>query len=125
MVLQMKLPIWILPAAVAVLAGLGHTTPEAAKAAARDSSVVVAQAAEPAPAQEDSLEARWARRFPQKVKVGDLIGLPILDDDDVTLGHVAQVVRGPDGKIRLIVTYSRWFGWFGRPVALEDGNSFL
>jgi hypothetical protein len=59
-----------------------------------------------------------ARRFPQKVKVGDLIGLPVLDDGDVTLGHVQQVVRSPDGKIRLIVTYSRWFGWFGRPVAV-------
>jgi len=66
----------------------------------------------------DSLEARFARRFPQKVKVGDLIGLPILDDDDVTLGHVTQVVRSPEGKIRLVVSYSRWFGWFGRPVAV-------
>ena len=59
-----------------------------------------------------------ARRFPQKVKVADLIGLPVLDDDDVTLGHVQQVVRSPQGKIKLIVTYSRWFGWFGRPVAV-------
>jgi len=69
-------------------------------------------------AQDDSLEARMARRFPQKVKVGDLIGLPMLDDDDVTLGHVRQVVRSPEGKIKLIVSYSRWFGWFGRPVAV-------
>jgi hypothetical protein len=76
-----------------------------------------ADAARPAP-QDDSLEARMARRFPQKVKVGDLIGLPVLDDDDVTLGHVQQVVMSPDGKVRLIVTYSRWFGWFGRPVAV-------
>src|SRR5260370_25929076 len=27
-------------------------------------------------------------------------------------------VRSPEGKIKLIVTYSRWFGWFGRPVAV-------
>jgi PRC-barrel domain len=59
-----------------------------------------------------------AQRFPQKIKVGDLIGLPVLDDDDVTLGHVRQVVRTPEGKVRLIVSYSRWFGWFGRPVAV-------
>src|SRR5215475_13272319 len=72
----------------------------------------------PAATADDSLEARFARRFPQKVKVGDLIGLPILDDDDVTLGHVTQVVRSPEGKIRLVVSYSRWFGWFGRPVAV-------
>ena len=50
--------------------------------------------------------------------MGDLIGLPILDDYDVTLGHVQKVVRTPEGKIRLIVSYSRWFGWFGRPVAV-------
>jgi hypothetical protein len=59
-----------------------------------------------------------ARRFPQPVKVGDLIGLPVLDDDDVTLGNVRQVVRDPRGKIKLIVSYSKWFGWFGRPVAV-------
>src|SRR5215468_9359884 len=72
----------------------------------------------PGPAQDDSLEARFARRFPQKVKIGDLIGLPVLDDDDVTLAHVSHVVRSPEGKIKLIVSYSRWFGWFGRPVAV-------
>jgi hypothetical protein len=93
---------------------------------AGDSRIVISQqasAAEPAKPPEsagaaDSLEARMARRFPQKIKVGDLIGLPMLDDDDVTLGHVQQVVRSPEGKIRLIVSYSKWFGWFGRPVAV-------
>ncbi len=69
-------------------------------------------------APDDSLEARMSRRFPQKVRVGDLIGLPMLDDNDVTLGHVRKVVRTPEGKIRLIVSYSPWFGWFGRPVAV-------
>lgn len=72
--------------------------------------------AEMAPA--DTLETRWARRFPQKVRVGDLIGLAVLDDNDVTLGHVQKVVRTPQGKIELIVSYSKWFGWFGRPVAV-------
>jgi hypothetical protein len=50
-----------------------------------------------------SPEAIMSRRFPQKVRVGDLIGLPMLDDNDVTLGHVQRVVRTPQGKIRLIV----------------------
>jgi hypothetical protein len=27
-------------------------------------------------------------------------------------------VRTTEGKIKLIVGYSRWFGWFGRPVAV-------
>lgn len=68
--------------------------------------------------QDDSPEAKMARRFPQKVRVGDLIGLPVLDGDDVTLGRVQKVVRTPEGKIRLIVSYSKWLGWFGRPVAV-------
>jgi len=76
------------------------------------------QAAETTPAQADTPEARMERRFPQKVRVGDLIGLAVLDDDDVTLGHVQKVVRSPEGKIKLIVSYSHWFGWFGRPVAV-------
>lgn len=67
---------------------------------------------------EKSLEQKFEKRFPQKVRVGDLIGLPVLDDDDVTLGHVEEVVRDPEGKTKLIVSYSRWFGWFGRPVAV-------
>jgi hypothetical protein len=67
---------------------------------------------------DDSPEARMNRRFPQKTTVGHLIGLPVLDDNDVTLGDVQKVVRTPDGKIKLIVSYSKWFGWFGRPVAV-------
>jgi hypothetical protein len=67
---------------------------------------------------DDSPEARMNRRFPQKTTVGHLIGLPVLDDNDVTLGLVQKVVRTPEGKIRLIVSYSKWFGWFGRPVAV-------
>jgi hypothetical protein len=67
---------------------------------------------------DNSPEAIMSRRFPQKVRVGDLIGLPMLDDNDVTLGHVEHVVRTPEGKIKLIVGYSKWFGWFGRPVAV-------
>lgn len=76
--------------------------------------LILAQAASPA----DTAEARYNRRFPQKARVGDLINLPVLDDNDVTLGHVQKIVRTPEGKIRLIVSYSRWFGWFGRPVAV-------
>jgi hypothetical protein len=65
-------------------------------------------------------EDRMKRRFPQTVRVGDLIGLPVLDDGERTLGYVRQVVRTQD-KIKLIVGYSRWFGWLGwnaRPVAV-------
>jgi hypothetical protein len=89
------------------------------------------QAAEPAPKaeaeQEPSLEEKMQRRFPQPVRVGDLLGLPVLDWRDSTIGYVRQVVRTPEGKIQLIVPYRPWLGWvrFGgifdwqrRPVAV-------
>ena len=92
--------------------------PQAGPAGMALAQAAAAESASAASADNESPEARMAARFPQKVKVGDLIGLPVLDDNDVTLGHVQQVVRSPDGKIKLIVSYSRWFGWFGRPVAV-------
>jgi hypothetical protein len=109
---------------VAMFFGLPATSLRAQPAGA---ALAPAQGAEvplsqPKPAEgvpaDNSPEAIMSRRFPQKVKVGDLIGLPMLDYNDVTLGHVQRVVRTPEGKIRLIVGYSKWFGWFGRPVAV-------
>jgi hypothetical protein len=64
---------------------------------------------------------RMSRRFPQPVRVGDLVGLPMLTDSASTLGYVRQVVRTSAGKTELIVAYNKWFGWFGwftRPVAV-------
>jgi hypothetical protein len=68
-----------------------------------------------------SPEEKMLRRFPQPVKVGDLIGLPVLDWDDLTIGHVRHVVRTPVGKIQLVVTYGGWFGLGQRlvPVPIE------
>jgi hypothetical protein len=63
-------------------------------------------------------EQRMQRRYPQPVKVGFLIGLPVLDDDDRTLGYVSSVVRAEDGKIKLIVPYGGFLGWGRRPVAV-------
>ena len=89
-------------------------------------SVVLAQAMVPPTGMDDAnkpmpMVERMNRRFPQPVRVGDLIGLPVLDDRSSTLGFVRQVVRTAAGKTELIVSYSRWFGWFGwfgRPVAV-------
>jgi hypothetical protein len=67
---------------------------------------------------DDSPEEKMLRRFPQPVKVGDLIGLPVVDANQLTLGYVRQVVRTQTGKVALIVSYSPWFGWWGRPVAV-------
>jgi hypothetical protein len=81
------------------------------------------------PAEEKKLspEQTMNRRFPQPVRVGFLIGLPVLDWNDSTIGYIQQVVRTPEGKIQLIVPYSPWFGWvrnggfvdrWRRPVAV-------
>jgi hypothetical protein len=59
------------------------------------------------------LTERMNRRFPQPVRVGDLMGLPVLDDSASTLGYVEQVVRNTAGQTELVVSYSKWFGWFG------------
>jgi hypothetical protein len=76
-----------------------------------------------APADPDAWESlspaeRMKRRWPQPVKVGFLIGLPILDYDDSTLGHVRKVVRTADGNIQLIVDYGGWLTWKKKPVAV-------
>ena len=65
-----------------------------------------------------SPEQKMQRRHPQPVKVGDLIGLPMLDFDDRTLGYVKSVVRTADGRIKLIVSYGGFLGWGRRPVAV-------
>ncbi|MFG1281445.1 PRC-barrel domain-containing protein [Xanthobacter autotrophicus] len=71
------------------------------------------------PAEDDLTPAeRMAERFPQKVRVGDLVGLPLLDFDDRTLGYVREVARTPEGGIVLVVPVGGWFGHGGRPVAV-------
>jgi hypothetical protein len=61
---------------------------------------------------------KFAARYPQPVLAGDLLGLPVLDENDSTIGYVREVVRSPDRKIFLIVPYSGWFGW----VRTEQGK---
>lgn len=68
-----------------------------------------------------SPEEKMQRRFPQPKRAGDLIGLPVLDDDDRTIGHIKHVVRTQAGKLQLIVTYGGFLGWRQRlvPVPIE------
>jgi len=73
-----------------------------------------AQAPDPAPA------ARAARRFPQPVRVGDLIRRQVLrpvEQQDV-LGRVAAVVRRPDGAVLIVVSLGGVLGVGTRPVAV-------
>jgi hypothetical protein len=113
----------LLGLALAVLAGapLAGSRFGAAEARAGSPPMRVAQAPHnmaPLTPMPTEAEARMQKRFPQPVKVGDLVGLPVLDDGDVTLGRVRQVVRTPQGKIKLIVSYGGWLGWGARPVAV-------
>jgi len=64
------------------------------------------------------MKERYLKRFPQSARVGDLIGMPVLDLYSKKLGYVRKVVRTPPGEIEFIVGYSQWWGWFGRPVAV-------
>src|SRR5262249_7570959 len=69
-------------------------------------------------AAEQTPEERMNARFPQKVRVGDLIGIPIQDYDDRILGYVIDVVRKTDSKIVLVMPEGGWFGRGGRPVPI-------
>jgi hypothetical protein len=63
-------------------------------------------------------EERMNARFPQKVRAGDLIGIPVQDEDDRILGYVTDVVRKPDGKIVLVMPEGAWLWRSGRPVPI-------
>jgi len=107
-------------ASAVVLIGLWHVT---SPLAASEPRGVLAQAMLPPTGMNDAatpmpMDERMNKRFPQPVRVGDLIGLPILDDRASTIGHVRQVVRTPLDRIELIVAYGGWLGWGGRLVAV-------
>lgn len=85
--------------------------------------VVLAQAMIPRTGMMDAqnpmpMKERYLRRFPPPARVGDLIGMPLLDLNSKTLGYVQQVVQTTAGEIEFIIGYSRWWGRFGRPVAV-------
>lgn len=63
-------------------------------------------------------QEKMQRRFPQPVRVGDLVGLPVLDENDVTIGRISQVVTDQAGNVLLIVPYGSWTAWRRRPVAV-------
>ena len=98
---------------IAVLASAVVAWPLAARAQAMIPRTGMTDAQNPMPMKE-----RYLKRFPQPARVGDLIGMPVLDLNSKTLGYVQQVVQTPAGEIEFIVGYSRWWGWFERPIAV-------
>ncbi len=67
-----------------------------------------------------TLAERQARRFPQPVRVGDLIGRDVLKPIEAqpVLGHVASVVRREDGGLDVIVRFGGVLGFGARPIAI-------
>lgn len=81
---------------------------------------VAAHAQQPAPAGMGLAQAA-ARRFPQPVRVGDLLRRRVLRplESQPTLGWVRDVVkRTEDGRIDVVVDYGGVLGLFARPIAV-------
>jgi len=119
----MTLRVAALALALALASGSTTLASEAPPASAIAGGFMLAQAMVPPTGMMDTqhpmpMNERYLKRFPQPARVGDLIGLPVLDLNSSTLGYVQQIVRTPAGEIKFIVGYSRWWGWFGRPVAV-------
>lgn len=114
-------PISLVALGLALGAGIGMTDPAGTAPLDPDAAFVMAQAMVPPTGMSDAdramaQEERMRRRFPQPVRVGFLVGLPVLDDSSRTIGYIRHAVRTPQGKIELIVSYGGWFGWGARAV---------
>jgi hypothetical protein len=119
----MKLQLAWMGCALVVALGPTASTNVAAAGSTPAPQLMLAQAMVPRTGMLDAehpmpMKERMSRRFPQPVRVGDLIGLPVTDMRSSTLGYVREVARTPQGDIELIVSYSPWWGWFGHPVAV-------
>jgi hypothetical protein len=67
-----------------------------------------------------SLAESAAMRFPQPVRVGDLLGRDVLrpvESQDV-LGRVRRLVRDRDGQIMVVVDFGGFLGFGSRPIAV-------
>jgi hypothetical protein len=88
---------------------------------ALSSGAAFAQATATAPLPGAALLAqRAAHRFPQPVRVGDLIGRDVLRPVEAqpVLGHVAAVVRDKDAGLEIIVRFGGVLGIGARPIAV-------
>ena len=78
-----------------------------------------------APAQQaappgSDLRAFAAKRFPQPVRVGDLIQRTVLEpvESQPILGHVVDVVRFPNQQLAIVIKYGGFWGFGGRDIAV-------
>lgn len=63
---------------------------------------------------------RTARRFPQPVRAGDLLGRQVLRPIEAqhVLGRISALVRLPDGAVLVVVNAGGLLGFGTRPVAV-------
>ena len=88
--------------------------------------VVDAWAQQPAPAGVDPV-AFAAKRFPQPIRVGDLIHRTVLQPTESrpVLGHVLQVIRRDDGSEAIVMQYGGVWGWGARNIAVPTAAMVL
>jgi hypothetical protein len=68
-----------------------------------------------------SLADSAAMRFPQPVRVGDLVGREVLrpvESQDV-LGRVRRLVRDRNGQIMVVIDFDGFLGFGSRPIAVS------
>ena len=104
---------WLAPAFI----GIALLAPGTANV---HSEAALWQVAEATPKQ--TPEQKAAKRFPQPVRVADLVGLPVLDEDSSIMGYVRAVVRTNDGKVQLLMPIDGLFGFGERlvPIPVES-----
>jgi hypothetical protein len=88
-------------------------------------SIVTAHAQSPTPGGMPpppgmSLAESAAMRFPQPVRVGDLLHRDVLRPvpSQQILGHVRAVVRDKEGGVEVVIDYGGFLGFHTRPIAV-------
>lgn len=104
--------------ALTALASLAPAHAPAQSKLSATAFVLAQHAPQAAAGQPVTPEERMRRRFPHPVRAGDLVGLRVLDYNDLTIGIVRHVVRSPEGKILLVVAHTGPLGWRGRLVTV-------
>jgi hypothetical protein len=71
-------------------------------------------------AQAETLAEAAARRFPQPVRVGDLLHRQVLRplESQPSVGRVHTVVARADGAVEVVLEYGGIFGFFTRRIAV-------
>ena len=82
-------------------------------------AAMLAMAAGPIP-DRAVLAERAARRFPQPVRVGDLIGRDVLRPVEAqnVIGRVDAIVKRPDGQLDLVMRYGGVLGFGSRLIVV-------